>query len=192
MFSIFSSCPKCGHQVAGTFPSKCPNCTFDISALAGRGTTSFQVFKWNKHADLLQGRDIQLQSGEIYNASFDYNGQANLDDLVRFTITYGDRTTLPSARGSYQNPIILAYIPERIGAGTAIHFPGTVPCSGICLISPQSENYSHSFPVIDEWVQTTFAGTTSNCRICSSATSFGQPICAACYIKHGGGWRSFL
>src|SRR5258706_15563014 len=108
MFSIFSSCPKCGHQVAGAFPSKCPNCTFDISALAGRGTTSFQVFKWNKHADLLQGRDIQLQSGEIYNASFDYNGHANLDDLVRFTITYGDRTTLLSARGSHQNPIILA------------------------------------------------------------------------------------
>ena len=192
MFSIQTSCPKCGYSFIGPFPSRCPNCPFDISALAGRGTTSFQMRKWNKHTDLLQGRDIQIQPGEIYNASFDYNGQANLDDLVRFTITFGDRTSLPSSRGNYLNPIIVAYTPEQIGAGTAIHFPGTVPCSGICLISPQSENYAHSFPVIDDWVQKTFAGTTSHCRVCNAITFFGQSICANCYGKYDRGWKTFL
>jgi hypothetical protein len=192
MITLFSSCPKCGYSVSGAFPNKCPNCTFDISALIGLGTSSFQKRNWNKHTDLLQGRDIQLQPGGTYNASFDYNGHANLADIVRFTITYGDRTTLQSPRGSHSNPLIIAYIPERIGAGTAIHFPGTVACSGICLMSPQSEKYGHPFPIIDEWVQNTFAGSSSFCRICKTPTSFAQPICADCYAKNGSDWKNFM
>jgi hypothetical protein len=189
---ITTSCPKCRNSISGPFPDQCPYCTFNLSALVGQGTTSYQVTKWNKHSDLLQGRNIQLSSGEIYNASFDFNGYAKLDDIVRFTITYGDRTTLPAPHGGYENPVIISYIPEQLGAGTAIHFPGTVPCSGICLVSPQSDIYAHSFPVIDEWTQVTFPGASSSCRFCNSSTAFGQPICEKCYAERGSDWKNFL
>jgi hypothetical protein len=112
--------------------------------------------------------------------------------IVRFTLTYGDKTTLQAARGNHQNQIVIAYIPERIGSGTAVHFPGTVPCSGICLISPQSDNYGHSFPVIDEWVQNTFSGRQSSCRICGQVTDFAQPICSTCYSEQHFDWRNYL
>ncbi len=185
-------CPKCGNEVEGPFPNQCPYCTFNLSALTGKGTTSFQQIKWDKHSDLLQGRNIQLYDGGTYNASFDYNGYTQLEDIVRFTITYGDRVAIPSPRGGHQNPVILSYIPEQLGAGTAIHFPGTVPCSGICLVSPQSDVYAHSFPVIDEWVQVTFSNDSSYCRICNSPTAFGQPICEKCYVERGSDWKNFL
>jgi hypothetical protein len=71
--TLTTICPRCGNVIQGPFPDHCPYCPFNLSALAGRGTTSFQVMKWKKHSDLLQGRNIQLAAGEIYNASFDYN-----------------------------------------------------------------------------------------------------------------------
>jgi hypothetical protein len=82
MHPIVSYCPKCGHQVFGAFPSQCPNCPFNIAALAGKGTTAFQISKIIKHTDLLQGRNIRLSKNDTYNASFDYNGYAQLDDIV--------------------------------------------------------------------------------------------------------------
>lgn len=190
--SLSTACPKCGNSISGVFPNQCPYCDFNLDALAGKGTTSFQVLKWQKHSDLLQGQNIQLGPGEVYNASFNYNGYAKLDDIVRFTITYGDRVTLPAAHGKYQNPVIISYIPEQLGAGTAIHFPGTVPCSGICLVSPQSDIYAHSYPVIDQWVQETFPGASSDCRICGASTAFGQPICEKCYAERDSSWENFL
>jgi len=189
---VTTTCPKCGNPISRPFPNQCPYCPFNLSALAGCGTTSFQVLKWNKHSDLLQGRNIQLAKGEIYNASFNYSGFAQLEDIVRFTVTFGDRTTLPSPHGGYQNPVIISYIPEQLGAGTAIHFPGTVPCSGICLVSPQSDSYAHSFPVIDEWVQATYSTNVSFCRFCKTPTAFGQPICADCYAERGSDWKIFI
>jgi hypothetical protein len=190
--SITSVCPKCGNAISGPFPQQCPYCPFNLSALAGRGTTSFQYLKWKKHSDLLQGQNIQLAKGETYNTSFNFKGYAQLDDIVRFTVTFGDRTTLPSSRGAHQNPVIISYIPEQLGAGTAIYLPGTIPCSGICLISPQSDIYAHSFPVIDDWVQATFPGETSYCRICNAPTAFGQPICAECYAERDSDWHNFV
>jgi len=190
--AIKSSCPRCSVELAGPFPVTCPNCGFSIDGLTGKGTTDFQIKKWKKHTDLLQGRAIQLSSGVTYNASFDYNGVAKLDDIVRFAIAYGDRAVIPSPRGKYNNPIIIAYIPEQIGTGTAIHFPGTVPCSGICLISPHSHTYAHSFPVIDEWVDSEFKGYTTNCRICNKQTSFAQPVCLDCYSDFNSDWRNLI
>jgi hypothetical protein len=190
--SITSICPKCGNLISGPFPQQCPYCPFNLSALVGRGTTAFQVMKWEKHSDLLFGRNIQLANGETYNTSFNFNGYAQLEDIVRFSITFGDRTTILSPHGGHQNQLIVSYIPEQLGAGTAIYSPGTIPCSGICLISPQSNDYAHSFPVIDDWVQATFAGATSSCRICSAPTAFGQPICAECYAERGSDWHNFI
>lgn len=185
-----STCPKCGNRIKGPFPNHCPFCSFNIDALAGRGTTSFQVKKWQKHSDLLYGRNIQLTNGEIINTSFDFHGYANLDDIVRFTITYGERSFLKSRKQI--NPVIISYIPEVIGAGTAIYSLGTIPCSGICIISPSSNDYSHPFPVIDVWVKTTFPNMESFCRICQSPTTFGQPFCEKCYESNGSNWRNFI
>ena len=142
-----STCPSCKEIIAGPFRLECPHCLFNIRGLVGQGTSDFQRRKWDQHTDILQGRDVHLYDKD-FNASFDYNGHVLMTDLVRFTISYGDRAELPSPRGNHYNPVILAYIPEIIGSGTAIHYTGTVPCSGVCLISPQSVDYSHSFPVI--------------------------------------------
>src|SRR5262249_45219284 len=130
--------------------------------------------------------------GKTHNASFDYNGLANLEDVLRFTVTFGDRATLLSSRGNHQNRVIITYIPEPIGSGTSICNPGSVPCSGVCLISPQSPTWSHTFPVMDDWVRQEFAGQTSACRFCGRQTGFAQPICALCYAANNGDWLSFL
>jgi len=190
--TLITVCPRCNYQINGVFQYACPNCSFNISALAGRGTTSFQVLKWLKHTDLLQGQSIQLAEGEKYNASFNFNGYAKLDDIVRFTITYGDRVNYSSPRSRHPTSFVISYIPEQLGAGTAIHYPGTVPCSGICLVSPQSDEYAHSYPVIDEWVHDTFARFTSYCRFCNMPTAFGQPICENCYSSRSSDWLKFL
>lgn len=187
-----SICPKCYFLIGGPFPPQCPNCDFDLTGLAGRGTSTFQAKKWQKHSDIYFGRGIQLQPGEIYNASFDYNGVANLDDIVRFTITFGEKMFLPNLGNRIQTSGIISYIPEIIGSGTAIHFPGMVPCSGICLVSPASKDYSHSFPIIDEWVQRYFSGVTSVCKRCGTSTDFGQPICSKCYQETGFDWRQYI
>jgi hypothetical protein len=190
--TVTSVCPKCQKQVLGPFPDHCPHCSFNLLALTGLGTTSFQVSNWAKHSALLQGKNIPLAKNQIYNASFDFNGFANLKDIVRFTITYGDRVDLQSSQGGHINPAIVAYIPETLGAGTAIHFPGTVPCSGICLVSPHSDAYAHSYPIIDDWVKATFPNSRSYCRLCGSLTAFGQPICENCYTKKGSDWKNFI
>jgi len=186
----YSQCPKCGALVKGAFPNNCPTCSFNINGLIGKGTTSFQEMNWQKHTDILFGRNIQLAKGQTYNASFDFNGYEKLEDIVRYTITYGVRTDIESRHK--KSNIIISYIPEIIGAGTAIHFRNTVPCSGICLISPESENFSHSFPVIDEWVQVKFSNQSSFCRFCNKTTEFGQPICSNCYKEFGSNWKFLI
>jgi hypothetical protein len=155
-----SSCPKCARTVEGVFPAACPHCDFNISPLVGRGTTDFQRIKWQQHSDILQGREVQLY-GKEFNASFDFRGYAVLDEIVRFTLTYGDRAELPAGRGRYRSPVIVSYIPEPIGAGTALYSVGGITCSGICLVSPQSADWAHSFPVIGPWVDQTFRGQNS-------------------------------
>jgi hypothetical protein len=191
MYSINSKCPQCSSVIPGAFPQQCPYCSFNIDALAGKGTTDFQRIKWNKHTDLLQGRDIQLY-GQKFNTSFDYSGSALLADIVRFAITMGDRAMVKAPRGTQQNQAIICYIPDRIGAGTAIYDHGTVACSGICLISPNSPDWGHSFPVLDDWVQQKFAGYKSSCKLCATETAFGQPICAQCYREIGENWKILL
>jgi len=84
-----SICPRCNQTIKGVFPNSCPYCGFTIDALAGRGTSSFQQKKWKEHTELLYGGTVSL-FGKEYNASFDYKGIANLDDMVRFAITFGD------------------------------------------------------------------------------------------------------
>jgi hypothetical protein len=188
---ISSTCPRCGTSVPGVFPIQCPNCDFSIDSLAGRGTSDFQKQKWLEHTDILQGRNIGPYGKEL-NASFDFRGHAKLDDLVRFTITFGDTRVITSPRGSHATKMAVAYFPEVIGSGTSLHFPGRVACSGLALMSPQSLDYAHSFPILDLWVQKEFGHLSSNCRLCGRPTPFGQPLCEKCHSERGMDWESML
>ena len=186
-----SECPNCHSTSKGVFPVRCPNCDFNIDGLVGRSTSSFQEKKWKEHTQLLYGDTIDLHEKE-FNASFDYKGIAHIDELIRFTITFGDKATILDARGIHSNQIILSYFPEPIGRGTAIHYHQLVPCSGLMVISPQSEEYAHAFPVLDEWVHDKFQNGKSHCRLCKRETDFGQPICSDCYTRRSMDWEALM
>lgn len=184
------SCPACQKSVSLPFPSRCPYCAFNIDGLAGRGTSSFQTGKYLQHGDILQGRNIGLY-GKQFNASFDYNGSASLDDLVRFALSFGDRATVQPRNRPYITDYVVAYVPEIIGSGTSVINTGPIPCSGVALISPASVDYSHSFPVIDTFVQSTFANHKGSCKSCGATVSFGFPFCGTCYLLYGD-WRKLI
>lgn len=182
-------CPQCDGVLPSPFRPPCPSCGFSVDHLTGKSLSQsqFQQTKWNKHNELLYGSGISLHGGN-WNASFTNNGNAALDELVRFTISYGDSGTI----GPRQHPLRFAYIPEIIGSGTRITTIGTVACSGVCIVSPGSVNYGHGYPVMDDWVQKNFSGMKSSCRLCSRPTSFGEVICSDCYDSNGADWRKFI
>ncbi len=186
-----AQCPCCNASVPVPFPIQCPHCAFTIDGLTGLGTSSFQTRKDREHRDLLIGRNVTLY-GKQFNASFDYYGNAELPDIVRFAISYGDRTTVMSAHGNHPTPVIVSYIPAVMGSGTSIYSPGNLPCSGICLMSPASVNYSHSFLVLDDYVRNTFSGLSGVCRDCGVATGFAQPFCSECYNRQSFNWKKWL
>jgi len=183
-------CPACGDRQNAPFTVPCPTCGFAIDHLTGIKLSDYQKKKRGEHDDLLHGRSIELH-GKEYNASFDHNGDASLLDLLRFTISFGHRSVLPSSRGHYMNPVIVAYTPEVIGSGTSIYTPGLLPCSGICVVSPASYEFGHPYPVIQDWVQTTFGSIRTTCPYCGKPTEFGQPFCPECYAAMGD-WRTLL
>lgn len=193
MHPITTMCPRCGGAITGPFPTHCPYCPFTLDPLIGRGTTAYQKQQWDKHTDILQGRDIRLGDGPGgYNASFDFNGSASLIDIVRYTLIWGERVSLPKPGRPHPTEYIVAYLREPLGAGTAIRFPGTVACSGIALVSPKSSDWGHPHPYIDEWLQQTFSGRTSLCRLCHTPTPFGVTICDACYAQNGSHWINLI
>lgn len=160
--------------------------------MAGAPISSFQVKNWGQHSDLLAGRNIQLY-GKQYNASFDFAGKANLQDLVRFTITFGSSGIVPGRNGRADCQTMLAYVPQTIGSGVMQAAPSiNVPCSGICLLSYTSVDYKHSYPVLDDWVRQTFTGQTATCRECGEVTGFGHCICSNCYLKSNWDWTNYL
>jgi hypothetical protein len=165
-------------------------CGFSIDHLTGKVTSQLQTNKWKKHSELLHSSNVSLFK-KRWNASFTHNGIANVGELVRFTISYGERTTVKTRM--HDTKLIFAYIPEIVGSGTSIFTPGLVPCSGMCLLSPGSIDYGHPYPVLDEWVKHTFVyRRASNCRYCNQPTSFGEVICVNCYSSRGGDWRNFI
>ncbi len=186
-----TTCPSCHASVPVPFPTQCPCCPFTIDGLAGMGSSSFQVTKDQQHRDLLSGRNVSLYKKQ-FNASFDYYGDAELPDLVRFAISYGDRTTVKSSHGNHPTQLIVSYIPSIIGSGTSIYAPGNLPCSGICLMSPASANFSHSFPVLDDYVRSMSSGLIGTCRECGATNGFAQPFCSACYLKKSFDWKNWL
>lgn len=183
------NCPRCCISIEGIFPTSCPSCGLSTDSLANMGTTSFQKRKMNEHTDLLYGREIGFY-GKEYNASYDYYGYANLQNLVRYAITYGARISIPN-RNTYSNAI-LAYCPAILGTGTAMGQAEQVPCSGVCIVSPQSTDWGHSFPVIDDWVRSRYGMLSSNCVVCGASTPIGVPICERCYTASTNSWKEMI
>lgn len=188
---MISTCPRCKGLIKGVFPHECPYCDFTVSDLVGQGISPFQQKKWKEHTELLYRGSVGLY-GKKYNASFNYRGVADLEDMVRFTITFGDTGIIKDSRGIHDNEVILSYFPEVLGTGTAICYHQGVPCSGVMVISPASFDYAHACPVIDDWVREKFPNQQSQCRLCGKRTDFGQPICADCYSKGNDNWKEFL
>lgn len=186
-------CIKCLAKLYVPFPEVCPYCGFSLEHLSDKKLSGFQKLKKDKHSDLLFGRKIQLY-GSPYNASFDSYGDANLEDLIRFTISYGHRTKLPSKGGRHENEIVVAFIPEIIGSGVSIYDVTYAPvtCSGVAIISPTSEIYGHGFPVLDDWVHDRFKTEKGQCVSCGVQTAFGHSFCHKCYEARGQDWRKFL
>lgn len=148
------SCPICSKSQPGPFPLDGCSCGFSLSGLAGLGQSTFQIKKDPQHRDIIYGRNVQLYKKQI-NTSFDYYGVENLVQIVDYALTYGDKRTIKDVRGGKEKEteVIVSYIPNVIGSGvleTQSQF--VYPCSGICLMSPQSiSGFDHSFAVLDTW-----------------------------------------
>ena len=181
------TCPKCNGEIEGIFKLKCPICGFSIEHLVGIETNEFLNSKWNKHG--LQDGIKKIPLGNGPNAYFNFFGIANIIDLVRYTISFGDSGKLPYRKG--YNEVKFCYFPQSIGDGYMTADNSLIPCSGLMIISPKSLIYGHSFPVISEWENARFGNIKGHCIRCDSETSFGQTICSNCY-KNGFNWREIV
>lgn len=189
---LFCLCYRCQAKLEAPIKEVCPSCGFSLDHLVGKRLSDFQFENWEKHTDLLRGRDIDLYGG-VFNASFDNYGDSSIEDLVRYTLSYGHRSKLPSRGGRHQNDVAVAFIPNIIGSGVSIYNQsGPAPCSGVCIISPVSQTYGHPFPVLDDWLHATFPKEVGGCASCGAATPFGHSICSRCYAARGGDWRKWL
>jgi hypothetical protein len=186
-------CPICKTSLQGPFPLDGCSCGFNLSGLAGSGTSSFQKKKDPEHRDIVCGRGIGLY-GKAINTSFDYYGEANLVQIVGYALTYGERRTIMSVHGGHPTEVIVSFIPDVIGSGVKKGTPGLVQaCSGICLMSPDSTaGHDHSFAALDDWVSAKFQGAVSKCFWCGKSTSFGFRTCEQCFLKNGNDWRKLI
>lgn len=185
------TCPSCSAVVQGPFTGVCPDCGFNDKHLTGIQTSSFQSRKWHEHNDLLTGNTISLY-GKTYNASFDQFGNQSLQEIIRYGITFGTRTTLAASRGNHINQVIVSYIPAIIGSGITAYTTGVYACSGICIISPQQYQFGHPFPILDSWVSQSFPNATTNCTVCGAPTQFGYAFCANCHTRYGKNWLDLV
>ena len=183
-------CPQCGMALTGPF-NRCGNCGYSFGHLVCPTSPQAQN-KMADHTQLLTRGSISLGGKPECNASFDYYGITNLNDLVRFTITYGHRTQVSSGPGRTPSNVIASFIPEIIGSGVSRYTTDYQPCSGMCLISPASTTWGHPFPMLDQWATAKFAGQTGTCFRCGTPTPFAQPICPKCYGEIGNDWRNCL
>ncbi len=187
------TCFHCGHSSSSPITYPCSNCGANLNHLNGQSFSNFQRNKWNEHTDLIQGyQQVQLYD-KNWNCSFDTTGTSKINDIVKFTINYGQKLSLQSNRGNHVNEAYLSFIPEIIGQGTSSQYTtlSTVTCSGCCIISPQSINYGHPFPVLIDWVKQTWSSESSQCYKCGKKTHVGLQICGECYQKIGN-WEKLL
>ena len=185
------SCYNCGKTSPSPIHYPCSTCGVDVSHLDGTSLSTWNQRKWGHHTALLSGSYIPLH-GKDWNCSFDIVGYSKIPKIVEYTLNYGQEFTL-THRG-HTNSVYLTFIPEIIGSGVSKHYAtlDSHPVSGCCIISPKSVQYGHPFPILHDWVTNTFAGQTSQCRLCSEPTQLGITVCWRCYGQHGNDWTKLL
>jgi ribosomal protein L37E len=187
------SCYSCGQQSQEPINYPCSACGVDISHLDGTALSSWQRKKWKEHTSLVTGSYIPLK-GKDWNCSFDIVGYSKIPQIVEFTLNYGQWFSLPSTHGGHTNDVCITFIPEIIGSGVSKHYTtlGPMPVSGCCVISPDSMQYGHPFPVLYDWVNIKFGGASSVCRLCGTETPVGLSVCWDCYDRNGNDWTRLL
>lgn len=187
------TCYKC-HAPMSTQLIRCPNplCGCDYGYIANP-ISAEAIEKKDKHEELVTFGTLSFGDGPgKFNASFDFNGVASKDKLVRFALAFGHRTRISSGPGRIPSDVVLAYVPEIIGSGVSKFWSGNLACSGICVISPASEQWAHPFPAMDSWVRSKNPGRAWKCTTCPNPVPFGHAFCSDCYARHGSDWRTFL
>ena len=184
------TCPSCSTILYQPFDG-CPACGFTTDHLVHPISPEAKK-KMLDHTQLLVRDTVELGGRPAFNASFDYYGHANLDELVRYTVTFGHRTEVSSGPGRQPCSVIAAYIPEVIGSGISRYSEDYMPCSGVCIISPTSAKWGHPFPMLDQFVDSKMGSESSVCFRCGSTTPVAHPVCINCYGELGNDWKSCL
>ena len=189
--NITSPCPRCGYPLAPQFVA-CPGCCWTLTPLVSP-TSPQGINKMIKHTEIIHAGNVSLGNGPGgYNASFDQNGLASLDQIIRYTIILGHRISISSGPGRPNNECRVAYLPEIIGSGVSNFSSGPVGCSGVCIISPASPTWGHAFPTMDQFIAKHANGLSLTCQKCGGPSTLGHAFCFSCYSDLGGDWRSFL
>ena len=185
------ACVSCGYTMT-TRLIRCPGCMCDYSHLVAPTSTE-AIEKKEKHSEIVTHGTVSLGDGPgRFNASFDHNGVASQDKIVRFVAAFGHRDTISSGPGRTPSNVIVSYLPEVIGSGVSNFWTGERQCSGVCIILPASPVWGHLFPVMDDWIRGKDSGTARSCVRCSNRVPFGQPFCSNCYAEQGSDWRTFV
>jgi len=183
------NCMHCGAKVYGVYPIVCDKCGYSIDYLSGVSTSAFQQDKFWKHTEISRTGSLSIgKHGPI--GSFTMLGVSILSDMVRYALTYGSTGKTTNGRGDATN-FCACYFPEVIGSGILPGHSLLVPCSGLMIISPQSQDWGHPFPMLDEWQQKNVPYQDGRCQFCNKSIDFGQTICQDCYHP-GFDWRTTL
>lgn len=184
-------CVSCGYTMT-TQLVRCPGCMCDYSHLVNP-TSPEAIEKKEKHFEIVLHGTISLGDGPgRFNASFDHNGAASQDKVIRFVAAFGHRDLISSGPGRKPSDVIVSYLPEVIGSGVSKFWTGEKPCSGVCIISPASPVWGHFFPAMDTWIKSKDTGTSRKCIRCPNTVSFGHPFCSSCYAELGSDWSTFI
>lgn len=184
-------CISCGYTMT-TQLVQCPGCLCDYSNLLDP-TSPEAIEKKEKHFEIALHGTVSLGDGPgRFNASFDHNGAASQDKIIRFAAAFGHRDKISSGPGRTPSDVIVSYVPEVIASGVSKFWTRERACSGVCIISPASPVWGHLFPAMDEWIRGHDSGAVRKCVRCSNPVPFGHPFCAVCYTELDSDWRTFI
>jgi hypothetical protein len=140
MNQITYSCPSCGDIFPAPFTGTCSSCGMKTTHPTGPSRSVHGEGKWHEHTTLCHSDELDL-GNRPWHASFAVSGTAEIEPLVRFAISYGYRTKIQATHGSSSTDLIICFVPEILGTGTAVDSVSRVPVSGICIMNSSSPDY---------------------------------------------------
>ena len=172
--------------------TKCPVCGMDYGHLY-LPTHPNGIQKLEKHRELITKDTLSLGKGPLgLNASLDPYGDSIREDLVRFTLTFGQPCLIKNGPGRQSCTGLISYVPEVIASGRSKLQTPLFPVSGYALMSPASAIWGHGFPATDYWVAYQNPDKLWKCANCPNPVAFGMPFCSKCYSDIGTAWRDLI